>query len=59
MTALEIFCDAQDEHNLSIVVRSLARLYQANPDKDLAVRVAAQLGLSLDELLTRFADEVD
>jgi len=49
LRALKTYVDYNDTHNGSIVLRSLARLWQSSGDKDLPVTIAKILDTTLEE----------
>ena len=49
LQALEKFVEYKDDYSRDIVLRSLARLWQASGDKDLPAAVAPILGASVEE----------
>ena len=56
LRALETFAAYEDSHSLGVVLRNLARLWQASNDAGLPAAVAKVLGLSPEEAEVRLRE---
>ncbi|MGK7875304.1 MAG: tetratricopeptide repeat protein, partial [Xenococcaceae cyanobacterium] len=50
LQALQIYIEFQDSHNLGIVARSIAHLYQTTKDESILTAAAPILGVTVEEL---------
>ena len=56
LQALEIFAEFNDQHSLGIILRHLARIYEATKDESILQAVAELFGVTVEEVRESFGD---